>query len=148
MWEVVATNKNGKVRTKIVNHWKHGMRLAGRAMDMGWRVSIVPVYVDFYIADEQGSLRKVVCRLTPKIAACYAIRWSKMDRERGSFVWPHGVPIPDKQPETPKFFRFWVSPKPIKQLGKCCTDVLQPSNCNIRFVRIYWCYRFLTHIDT
>jgi hypothetical protein len=95
MWEVIATNKNGKVRSKVVNHWKHGMRLAGKAMDMGWRVTIVPVYVDFYIADEQGSLRRVVCRLTPKIAACYAIRWAKMDRECGSFVWPHGVPVPD-----------------------------------------------------
>lgn len=95
MWEVVATNKNGKVRTKVVTHWKHGRRLAGIAMDMGWMVSIVPVYVDFYIVDEQGSLKKVVCRLTPKIAASYAIRWVKMNRQSGVFVWPNGAPLPN-----------------------------------------------------
>lgn len=95
MWEVIATSKNGRVRTKVVNHWKYGMQLAGRAMDMGWKVSIVPFYMDFLIADEDGEFTRVVVRLSPQNAARYAVRWARMDRESGCMLWPHGVPTPE-----------------------------------------------------
>jgi hypothetical protein len=94
MWEVIATSKSGKVRTKVVNHWKHGMRLAGRAMDMGWRVTIVPVYVDLLIADEEGEFTRVIARVSPHNAARNAVRWARIDRESGCLIWPHGLPTP------------------------------------------------------
>jgi hypothetical protein len=94
MWEVIATSKNGKVRTKVVNHWKHGISLAGKAMDMGWRVTIVPVYVDLLIADEEGEFTRVIVRVSPNHAARNAVRWAKMDQQSGCLLWPHGLATP------------------------------------------------------
>jgi hypothetical protein len=95
MWEVIATSKNGRVRTKVVNNWKIGMQLAGRAMDMGWKVSILPVYVDFFVVGDDGELTQVVVRVSPQTAARYAVRWAKMDRNQsGCIAWPHKVPMP------------------------------------------------------
>lgn len=95
MWEVIATSKSGQVRTKVVNNWKIGMQLAGRAMDMGWKVSILPMYVDFFVVGDDGELTQVVVRVSPQTAARYAVRWAKMDRNQsGCIAWPHKVPMP------------------------------------------------------
>lgn len=55
-------------------------------MDMGWKVSIVPFYMDFLIADEEGEFTRVVVRLSPHDAARYAVRWARMDRESGCLI--------------------------------------------------------------
>lgn len=95
MWEVVATNRDGRVRSKMVTNWKDGIRLAKRAMEMGWKVTILPVYVDFFVVTEQGELMPVVHRVKPQLAAQYAIRWAKKDRNQsGCIAWPHKMPLP------------------------------------------------------
>lgn len=97
MWEVVATKADGRVRTKVVVNWKQGMQLADRALNLGWKVSIIPYYVDFIVADEFGTLTKIAVRVTPRHAAKFAVQWAQKDRlQSGCMLWPHGLPIPKR----------------------------------------------------
>jgi hypothetical protein len=92
MWEVIATSSNGKVRTKIVSNWRHGMHLASLAMEMEWKVSIVPVYVDLFVIAEDGALLSVVSRVRPQLAAKFVKQWVKTDKNHSgcslSLVFP------------------------------------------------------------
>lgn len=95
MWEVVAIDLNGDERTKIVTNWGRGMRLARKAMDRGWKVTINQLCMDFYIADEFGDMKRVVSKVSPENASKFVTLWAKADRMRsGCMYWPHGLPMP------------------------------------------------------